>query len=233
MFDISQYKKPIIIAATVLGVLTVAWLVYYNFFTFSITSVTPEQTRVAIQSPIIEISTNRAISDSEIIVDDGGEGIVASVEPYGKSVIVNLFENMRADRQYTITLTGIKSTDGYSIDSYTYTFTPVDNAALLTPRDRQIILQRQDEKPELLNDPIYNATPFYTDSYYVSSTLNATPDGKGSVSLQVVIFLSPDEAGDARAAAVASYKTAVEKRLSEIEGFSKEKYPINYTVQEP
>lgn len=233
MLDLSRYKKPIIIALIVLGVMTVGWLVYYYFFTFSVTSVTPQQGRVAIQSPILEIATNRTIADSEISIDDGGEGIVASAEPYGKSIIVNLFENMKADRQYTITLTGIKSTDGYSIDSFTYTFTPVDNAALLTPRDREIILQRQDVKPEILSDPVYNATPFYTDSYYVSSTLNATPDGKGSVSLQAVIFLSRDEAGAGRSAAVKKYTAAIEERLRGIEGFSADKYPVTYRVQEP
>src|SRR5690606_5519637 len=131
---------------------------------------------------------------------------------YNKDIVINLYQNLEANKEYKITLNNIQSQDGYVIDSYTYTFTPVNNPGLLTDEDRDIILDRQEKaKPDIMADPVYIATPFQSDSYVVKSSLNATPDGKGEVSIKATIFLTRTEASSTnnRNSAVNKYKSQI------------------------
>jgi len=231
--DIARYKKPIIIISVTIAVTLVGWLIYFYFFTFSILSTSPSSDRVAIQSPVIKIETNKEISDKTIKFDDGGTGIVASVNRFNKTIIINLYQNMVSDKVYVITLQDISSTDGYVIDTYTYTFTPKNDDSLLSDEDKNIILERQDDKPAVINDPVANATPLSTDSYVIKSTLNATPDGKGSVSLVATIFLTREDMIAGRDTSVANYQADIATRLALIDGYTPEKYPITYIIQDP
>lgn len=231
--DIQRYKKPIIIAACIVIALVAAWLIYFYFFTFSVLSVSPSKTRFSTVSPIIKIETTRAISDKTITFDDGGTGIVASVKHTDKTIIVNLYQNMRADKEYTVTLKGIESKDGYRMQSFVYTFTPVNDPSLVSSEENKIILQRQDEKPSIVSDPVASATPITSDSYVVKSVMNATPDGKGSVSLVATIFITREEAEQGYQAAVDTHKAEIFEALSKIKEYSADAYPITFTIQGP
>jgi len=231
--DIARYKKPIIITTIIIAVALIGWLVYFYFFTFSILSTSPSSDRVAIQSPTIKIQTNRTISNTAIKFDDHGAGIVASVNHFNKTVVINLYQNMVSERTYTITLQDITSNDGYAIDTFTYTFIPKNDDSLLSDEDKNIILERQDDKPAVVNDPVANATPLSTDSYVIKSTLNATPDGKGSVSLVATIFLTREDMIAGRDASIATYQAEITARLALINGYTPEKYPITYIIQDP
>lgn len=235
--QISNRLKIVIAAAFIAVVIAViAWLVYYFFFMFSVVSVRPNQNQVSTLAPVIVLSTNRDLVDQPIEFSDGESGIVASVETYKKDLVINLYQNLESNKEYKITLKNIQSQDGYTIDLYTYTFTPVNNPDLLTDEDRDIILDRQEKaKPAIMADPVYMATPFQSDSYVVKSSLNATPDGKGEVSVKATIYLTRLEASTTsnRNSAINKYKKQIIDRLKDIDGFSEEKYPITFTIQDP
>jgi len=233
MEQLAQYKKPIIIVAIIGIVALISWLIYFYLIAFSILSVSPSKDRVATLSPTIQIQTTKNISDKSISFDDGGSGIVASVNHHDKVVVINLYQNMSVDQTYTITLKNIESTNGSVIESFVYTFTPKDDPSLLSDTDTQVILERQQDKPSVVNDPVVNATPFSTDSYVVKSSLDATPDGKGSVSLVATLFPTREDYANGYDAAIAEYKKQITERLSDIDGFSIEKYPITYIIQGP
>ena len=231
--DISKYKKTFIILGVIALVGLVAWLVIFRFATFSILSVTPSANKVSNLAPTIKILTNQTISDKPIEFDDGGTGIVASVKGSDRSVVINLYQNMVANKKYTITLKNITSVNGRVIPSYNYVFMPVSDSSLLTDEDTKVILERQDEKPEIIGDPVVQATPISRDSYVIKSVLEATPDGKGSVSLIATIYLTRDDMQRGYDASVNRYKDEISQTLSAIDGYSAEKYPITYTVQAP
>lgn len=233
MYINNKNKIIIGLAVVVLVLAAIAWFVYYFFFSFMITSARPNTSRVSTLAPVIVLKTNRTLSDQPIKFDDNEAGIVASVNVNGKDIIINLYQNLKQDSQYSIVLSDIQSNDGYSIESYTYSFSPVNNPSYLTDEDRKIISDRQEsQKPSLMSDPVYIATPFQSNSYIVKSTLNATPDGKGSISLQATIYLTRDETAKNRQASIDSYKKQILDRLKDIEGFSESKYPITFVVQE-
>lgn len=214
----------------VLGLLS--WFIYYQFFTLRISSAKPTADKVSVSTPIITLTSNKDLSNENISFDDGGSGIVASVNVNGKTLIINLYQNMSSGTDYSIKIKDIGSKDGnYKIDEYTYSFKPVNDDSLLTPDDVRIILERQDQKkPSLMSDPVYVATPFYTSSYVVKSILSATPDGEGRVIIQATIYLTRQEASNS-AAVVNKYKTDILNRLKAIDGFSEDKYQIEYKVQ--
>jgi len=233
----SQKKLKIIISSVfILLVITIiSWLIYYNFFLFAVVSTRPNQNGVSTQAPIIVLKTNRTLVDQPVTFDDSGSGIVSSVNVNGKDIVINLYQNLEVNTDYSITIKNIESDDGRIIESYTYSFTPVNDPSLLNDEDRKIILDRQEQnKPNLMSDPVYIATPFQSDSYIVKSSLNATPDGKGSVSIIATIFLNRSEASPSnRSGAINKYRAQIMERLEKIDGFSKDKYQITFNVQEP
>lgn len=230
--DLASKKTPIIISIALLVVALVGYLVYVNFFTFSVKSTSPSSNRVSAKAPVLRIVTNRTISDKEITFDDGKTGIVASIERNEGTVIVNLYQKLIVDKKYTITLKNITSTDGYTISSYAYTFTPKDNDGYLSTEDNAIILNRQNQKGAILSDPVLNATPITGETFVIKSSLDATPNGTGIVSIKVYIYLTREDMSDYEGS-VAKYKTQVVNELAKIKGYSADKYKITYTIQTP
>lgn len=231
--NIAAYKTQLIVGGIIIAVGLIGWLIYFYFFTFSVLSVSPNASNFSTRTPIIELSTNQTLnSEQDITVDDGSTGIVASVVPFKKNLIVNLYQNIEADKEYTITLKNIRAGEKYSMD-YIYTFTAKADSSLLSDKESKILLDRQDNKPEIVSDPVYAATPFSTDSYVVKSVLGATADGTGSVTLTATIFLTRSDMENGRDAAVASYKSDINDKLLAIPGYSADKYPIVYKIQEP
>jgi len=230
--NIAVNKKPIIIVAALVVIALVGYLVYFNFFTFNVKSTSPNSNSVSAKAPVLRIVTNRTISDKKIEIDDGSAGIVASVEHNDTTVVVNLYQKLEVDKKYTVTLKNITSTDGYTIPSYTYTFTPKDNDAYLSTEDNAIILNRQNQKGAILSDPVLNATPIEGEAFVIKSSLDATPNGKGTVSIRVYIYLNRDDMANYDSA-VEKYKAQVAAELSKIKGYSADKYKITYTVQTP
>lgn len=231
--DFIKYKKQIIISAIIIVALVAMWSIYYYFFTFSVLSTSPSRDRVATASPIITLTTNRTISDAAISFDDGSSGIVASVKPFKNTVIINLYQNMEADKKYTIKISDLMSKDGYKMASYTFIFTPKLDASLVNDAGQQIILDRQDNKPAIIDDPLISATPFSSDSYVVKSSLNSTPDGKGAVGLNATIFLTREDVVSGYDAAVEKYKAEIQDQLLKIQGYDAAKYQITYKIQDP
>jgi len=231
--NIAAYKKQLIIGGIILVVGIIAWIIYFYFFTFSVLSVSPNTSSFSTRTPIIELSTNQTLSsEQDITIDDGGTGIVASVVPFNKNLIINLYQNIEADKEYTVTLKNIRAGENYSMD-YIYKFTPKADSSLLSDKEAEILLERQDNKPAIVGDPVHAATPFNTDSYVVKSTLAATADGSGTVTLSATIFLTDSDMESGRDAAVAKYKSQISDQLLTISGYSAEKYPIVYKIQEP
>ena len=230
--NLSSKRTPIIVIISLLVVALVGYLIYVNFFTFSVKSTSPNSGRVSAKAPVLRIVTNRTISDKEITFDDGKTGIVASIERNESTVVVNLYQKLIVDKKYTVTLKGITSTDGYTIPSYSYTFIPKDNDGYLSTEDNEIILNRQNQKGEILSDPVLNATPITGDGFIIKSSLDATPNGKGVVSIKVYIYLTRSDL-DNYENSVAKYKTRVTDELAKIKGYSADKYKITYTIQTP
>ena len=231
--NILAYRKQLIIGGSLILLGVLGWLIYFYFFTFSVLSVSPDAGRFSTRTPIIELQTNQTLSkDQKITIDDGSTGIVASVVPFKKNLIINLYQNIEADKTYTITLKNITAGEKYLMD-YTYTFTAKADSSLLSEKESQILLDRQDEKPAIVSDPVYAATPFSTNSYVVKSILGATADGKGSVTLSATIFLTRDDMAFGKDASVAKYTLEIKDRLTSITGYTAEKYPIVYKIQEP
>lgn len=230
--NIAANRKPLIVIIGLLVVALIGYLVYINFFTFSVTSTSPQNNRVSAKAPVIRIATNRTIKDQPISFDDGGAGIIASIKFDKSTIIINLYQKLEVDKKYTITLKNIVSTDGYTISSYVYEFTPQDNDSYLSKEDTEIILNRQNQKGAILADPVLNATPITGDAYVIKSSLDATPNGTGTVSIKAYIYLTREDMSNYDKA-VADYKAQIERELSKIKGYSADKYKITYIIQAP
>ena len=226
-----RYRRAIVTIFVLIIVAATGWVVYFNLFSFSIVSKSPEADRMALTQPIIRITFTQEVSDEGLDVNISPRGVFSSAVPDGKSLIINLNNSLEAGEEYRVLLNAVRSKSGAEIKDYRYTFTPVDNPAFLNKEAIDILLHRQNQKPDILSDVALQKTPLTGDYYSVRSFLDATPDGGGVVRLEVTVFLSRgliEEMGYANA--VETFNAQANQAMKDA-GIDIAKYEILYRVQ--
>lgn len=187
-----QYKLHILIIGALIVIASIGWCIYYFFIQFSIISQYPSRSEISHQQPLAILSTTKKIADTPIEYTSTPTDIINSITPDEKNIVVNFKQNIQPNTTYTITLKNISSTSGNVISEYTMIFKAVDNANLLDAKSKAIILERQNHKPDFMNDTAYKTLPLHQDDYYIESIIDSSPDGKGIVRIRVTLFLTPE-----------------------------------------
>lgn len=229
---LAQNKGTIITLVVAVVVAVAAWLVYFFLVSFSIVSISPAANRMAVTQPIIQIDFTKDISTDNLDITLSPEGAISSIEPKGKSVIINLYDVLEAETEYTLTIHSIESVNGSVIKDYTHTFTPSDDLSLLTKEARDIILFRQNQKPAAMQDEAFNKTPITGDDFVVKSYLDAAPNDQAVVRLEVTIYLyrSLIEELGGYESAVNTVNAKANQAIKDA-GLDIEKYDVEYKVQ--
>lgn len=223
-------KVAVLLIAAIVAV--VAWLIYFFAISFSVASVTPTSDKVPVGQPFIRIDFTKEVEPDGIQISLQPSSALGTIEPKGKSVIVNLYDVLEAGEEYTLAIENIASKSGVELTDYTYTFTPVDDSSLLTKEAMDVILFRQNQKPDAMQDPAFNKTPITGDNFLVKSYLDSAPNDQAVVRLEVTIYLHRqliEELGGYETA-VGAVNAQANQAIKDA-GIDASKYEIEYKVQ--
>lgn len=226
-----------VIVVSVLAV--VGWIIYYFFFTFHITSITPNPSRASYLTPKLEVTFNRDLVTDGLKVEGEGVEVTSRVSDKNK-LEISITSKRTIDRTYKIKLVSVKSVKGDEMRNNTITLAALASTASLTDADRDAILnQQQENKPDVLNDPISYLIPYSTLQYSIEPT--GSVDDKNKIVIKVIIFLSNADVKTNRQAAIDSAKQAAMEYLKngasfeaeEAQGVNPDNYTITYEIREP
>jgi hypothetical protein len=230
-----------LINATIIFIILalVGWLIYYFVFTFHITSITPEPSRASYLTPKLEVTFNRDLVTEGLKVE--GEGIEITSRVSGKNKLeINITSNRKIGTVYKIKIVSLKSTGGDEIRNHTINLAALSSEASLTDSDRKIILdEQQDNKPQVLNDPISYLIPYSTLQFSIEPT--GQVDSKNKIVIKIIIFLSNADVKINRQAAIDSatlsalnyLKNGASLEAKEPQGVNPDNYTIKYEIREP
>ncbi len=234
-----QYAKLINSIVIVLFLGLIAWLVYYFVFSFHITSITPNPSNASYLTPKLEVKFNRDLTTEELKVE--GEGVeVTSRISDTRTLEINIVSKRTIGENYKIKIVYLKSSEGDEFKNHTINLAAVSSEASLTNSDREVILNNQQEnKPDVLNDPISELIPYSTIQYAVDPTGRVSPDGK--IIISITIFLSNADVKIDRQGAIDSAKQSalnflrngVVLEASATQGVNPDNYVIEYEIREP
>jgi hypothetical protein len=223
-----QHIKVVIGISITIFVGLIAWGLIYTFVIFHVTSVTPSGTISHLQ-PRLVVTFNKDLSQDGLDVRSDDISSKASVD--GNKLTVNFDNYMEVGQTYSVVIGLVMSDSGDKIENHVIRFTASDDDSLLSEEDVQIVLDRQDNKTGLYNDPIYQYLPYSTLDYEIIPS-GGTDTGE-KASIQIVIELSAADAKSGRSAAVATYKQRAIEYLSNLEGIDISQYKITTTVVDP
>lgn len=237
------YKLHARLINTVVVVVVLAligWLVYYFVFTFHITSITPDPSRASYLTPKLELTFNRDLVSDGLKVE--GEGVTVTSRISGKNKLeINITSNRKIGTIYKITIVSLKSSNGDEMRNHIINLAAVSSQATLTDADRDAILNEQQEnKPEVLNDPISYLIPYSTLQFSIEPT-SRVDNKTNKIIIKIIIFLSNADIKINRQAAIDSAKQSALHYLKngasfeseEPQGVNPDNYIIEYEIREP
>ena len=227
LFETFQKYKPLIITVAILIVVAIiSTVVYRAFFSLHITSVTPDLNSVATTTPQITATFNKPIKEDSVTVEV--ENISTTTTVSESKVRINIFSLMASGEPYNITLSAT-STDGYSVTEV-LRFEPRINESLLSERDEEIILRRQQfNKPAEINDALFEYIPYSTLDYEIASIVDSSLPKPGII-IKVAISLSAVESRTDRAGSFERKKLLARQQLETFEKIDLSKYPVVYVL---
>lgn len=229
---LNQYKKQIIVTVSAIATIGLGIFIYVQFFTLYVVSVTPSQNAtVSYLTPIITATFNKELSDESVDVEIPS-GLVTSVFTEGKTLKINIFSGMAANKKYSFTIKSLQSTDGGAIKDHAIIFS-TNAGDSLSSADKALILNRQQQnKPGLIQDPIIKYLPHTADDYVIKPYLDETADGKGSITLEITLYLDREGAAN-KEQTVSRIKQNIQTYLTSLTDVTLSKYTIIYKIQEP
>lgn len=230
---IKQYKTQLVIVLLAAAVVGVGIWAYLHVFTLYVVSTTPGQkSSVSYVTPIITIDLNKDLTADGLKVDSPS-GLVVSSFVDGRSLKINIFSGLVANKDYVFTVRSVSSTDGKQLKDYAINFS-TNSSDSISQADQKIVAARQQSnKPSLVTDPILQYVPYNTNDYLITPFLDSTADGKGAVTLQITIFLTRQDQAAGRDRAIARIKDAASKYIQSLSGVTSTSYTMLYKVQEP
>jgi hypothetical protein len=223
-----QHIKVIIGISIAIFVGLIAWGLIYTFVIFHVTSVTPSGTVSHLQ-PRLVVTFNKDLSQDGLDIRSDDISSKASVD--GNRLTVDFDNYMEVGQTYSVVIGLVMSDSGDKIENHVIRFTASDDDSLLSEEDIQIVLDRQDNKTGLYNDPIYQYLPYSTLDYEITPS-GGTDTGE-KASIQIVIELSVADVKSGRSAAVATYRQRAIEYLSNLEGIDISQYKITTTIVDP
>lgn len=215
----------------------IGWLVYYFVFTFHITSITPDPSRASYLTPKLEVTFNRDLVTDGLRVE--GEGIELTSRISGKNKLeINITSKRKIGTVYKINIVSLKSTGGDEIRNRSINLAALSSEASLTDADREAILnEQQDNKPQILNDPISSLIPYSTLQFSIEPTQELN---NNKIVIRIIIFLSNADVKIDRQGAIDSAKNSAIEYLrngasfeGDGGGVNPDNYFIEYEVREP
>ena len=227
-----KYRK-FIIAALILIVLSVAWVVYYSLFVFHISSTTPDSGSVSRYSPVLRLHFNKELSDEKVEIK--GDIVKSSeVKADDKTIVVYLNDlNTTKDADYSFTVTSVSSKSGDVLKNAVVKFhTKNIPFGDLSEEDQKIVLDAQQrKKASLYSDVIFESLPHSTLTYSIDAR-EPVSDVPG-VKVIITATLSAADVRTDRAGAIERAYTEARAYLSSLKGVSLPSYDVQYEVTEP
>lgn len=228
-----RYKIPVIITIILLVLALVGIYIYQTFYTFRVTSSSPEQNSVvSYQTPLVRISFNKEISSENISLELPKE-LVTSYFVEKNSLNINIFSGLVANKEYDLVVKSISSKDGMKLGEYKIHFSTNSSNALAKDDEKIILERQQSNKPSLLSDPVLEHVPYNTREYYIEPYLDTTSDGNGAITLKVTVYLSRDDLKSGRDVSIQRIQNSAKEYLNSLEGVVLSNYSLVYKTQEP
>lgn len=229
--SILQNKKfrQVSVIAGILIVILLGFLAYREFFTFYLKGTFPGTNRISYNSPFIELRFNKTPHNDYKISFSEDENYISSSEIDGKNIILYV-TNLEIDQSYTINLESVTETGGKSISGKSLSFTvqniPFDQ---LSEREQEVALRLQNEKDNVLNDPIMSLVPYSTLEFNLGAVL---VDEEERPTLRAELLLTGADVRIDRQDAIERYKKAVTTYLTDND-IDPKQYTIEYVIIEP
>lgn len=214
----SLNKKPIIIAAIIVGIMALAYFIYFSFFTFRVTGTTPSSSPLMTATPFITFSFNKPLKSVESAVGYSANSVelVSGYTIDGSKLKVSL-NSLEPQTQVTFVLKGVVSTDEYTINEYKFSAKTIDtDFDKMSKEQQQEVLIRQDAYGQAVYDPILDVIPYSTLSYSLSPvSVDTAGSDKPKYKIELTISLSAAEVRIDADAARETYRKAAMDYLVE------------------
>jgi hypothetical protein len=229
-------SKKQFLLVIIMGVLLAVFIVSFSIYRsgiFRIVGTIPAINRdIPSSTSSIQLKFNQTLDTADYSSHVTGKdaAVVRRVRTEGKTLWVDL--NLLKDRQsYTFTINNIHSQKGKLISGQAITF-----RAVYTPFNKLSEEQRAQEIQETdrgnTEDPIIAYLPYQGDRFYLTAEYNNNEQGKAILVINAQLFLSRQDLGSGREAAIESLKQKVSKYI-ESKGLNPTSYTIRYIINEP
>jgi hypothetical protein len=224
-----QHRRAIFIGIITLTVIIIGAILFYTFFVFHITSITPDPRGASYLTPRLVVQLNKNIKkDSIKVVSKSGLNLETEVKD--STLTINILTSMKVNERYTITIESLSSESGDEIKNHDITLVTTKNGAL-NEEDEKIVLDRQQaNKPDFFKDPILKYLPHSTLDYSIISKIYYVGTKDQKISIIITLELSAADVRTNRDAAIQQYKQEAMNYLSSLEGVDLSKYEIEVKV---
>ncbi len=225
-------KKPSvkkIVSIIVAGVLVVCigLLVRHQFF-FFVSGTSPKSgSTVSSTTSVAVISFNKTLDEKQNIYENieiyPKERFFKDIRVSGKQIIIS-FASLDIEKEYSITIKNVRSSDGKTIDAVDFTLkTKYVPFSQLSKDQKEESLANIDQGN--FDDPILSHIPHETNFYVIDPVFGNTDEGQLALSVRITIKTSS-----------ADTKSSIEQHKKDARNYLKEKgidvnnYVINYEV---
>jgi len=227
---LAKYKGLLILALLLL-VGWGAWLLYQSMH-FRIVGTDPATNKVSVIAPYLKIHFNRELTESGLNVS-AEPNIIESYKVSGKTIDILLTQNLEADKEYTVTIASVTSTNGETLTNQVLRFTAKDIPFEDLPEEQQkAVVNAQSRFTEVQSDPILEHIPYGTLNFRLSPLFENDKDGNQILILEADILLSAADVRIDKAAAVNQYKAELRAYIRSLD-LDPAKYQIRYNIIEP
>lgn len=225
-------KKIIISWSLIILTAVIGYIIYYSFFTFHVTGVSPSPSKHSQHTPKIDITFNRPVKEFKTL-QVLPTTAAADMKIDGKTITI-FYEQLPTDEPVTITMTGITSQQGDVID-YDLTIHPKEIDFDAVPKDqKEAMLEVQDRHTDANSDPIFQYVPHSNANYAIEAvrTDQDQETGEARYAIDITVTLSSADVRIDRDEAVTRYTKEAMDYLDTTE-LDLSGYDITTHVSEP
>lgn len=230
----SRRTRNILIILAALGLLTyIGFSVYRHYFTFYMTGTSPGLSRIYTATPYMDVNFNKTLVEyEEFRITSVSPEILAKIEFRDKTIRI-YFENLQVDATYDLIFSPVRAEDGDEIVNLTLDFhARAGNFEQLPVAHQQYLLDRQDEQPATLTDPILQHLPHSTLSFELTALVTQNDEREDILVLEARLLLNAADVRIGADEAVEQYKSEVVEFIRSLD-LDPEDYTIRYQVVEP
>lgn len=223
--------RSTIFTISIIALLSVGWFIYYTFFTFHITKISPDTNNIATVTPSLTVKFNRELQDIGTVIASPNPDYIYEYSFKDNEITIVL--NELPENDISITLENITSVKNDTITKKLAFKPKVIDASKLPDDQLKGILERQDRNTSINADPIQAVVPHSTLNYDLTLTVSGTrPNGGDRYVIDARIMLSQADINIDENSAINRYKQDVVDYLAS-ENIKAEDYEINYVIEKP